>query len=195
MNPKTKGTTKPFVALSRRSECRRWTPQKPSRAPALRRLLHGAALRASRSADPGTSARSAAALFAICMLLAFPAALRSRPREQRVVLNSAINRPAIENLQRWVSGGHQSWCRDARMVASAELRRIAPDFVAGTDLRAMPLQTEFLAGTKAVFTWTPLDGRATYRVTVERFAWLLPLAGARERIVWVPTSTEIVAHP
>ena len=129
------------------------------------------------------------------MSLAFPAALWSRPREQRVVLNSAINKPAIESLQRWVSGGHESWRRDARMVASVELRRIAPDFVAGNGLRAMPLQTEFLTGTKAIFTWTPLDGRATYWVTVERFAWLLPLAGERERIVWVPTSTEIVAHP
>lgn len=128
--------------------------------------------------------------------LAMPAALVGRPHSERVVLNRAINRAAIENLQRWVSSGHESWCKDSRMVASAELRRIAPDFAGGQDeLHALPFQTEFLTGTKAVFTWTPVDGRATYRVTVERFAWLLPMAGERDNIVWVPTSTEIVMHP
>lgn len=111
------------------------------------------------------------------------------------MLNRAINKPAIENLQRLASSGHQSWSKNARAVASAELRRIAPDFKAGARLRALPLRTEFLTGTKAVFVWTPTDGRATYRVTVERFAWLLPLAGRRKNIVWVPTSTEIVAYP
>lgn len=130
--------------------------------------------------------------------LAMPAGLVARPHSERVVLNRAINRAAIENLQRWVSSGHESWCKDARMVASAELRRIAPDYdysAGGSELTALPLQTEFLTGTKAVFTWTPLDGRATYRLTVERFAWLLPMAGERGNIVWVPTSTEIVTHP
>jgi hypothetical protein len=39
-----------------------------------------------------------------------------------------------------------------------------------------------------------MDGRALYRVTVERFDWLLPFARNQESIVWVPTSTEIRIH-
>jgi hypothetical protein len=47
---------------------------------------------------------------------------------------------------------------------------------------------------KMAFEWTPLDGRATYRVTVERFEWLLPIAGDADALVWVPTTTEIQIH-
>ena len=138
----------------------------------------------------------AASVIAGLLLLAPPAARPAPPRDQRLVISHTIDKAAIENLQRWVSAGHESWCKDARMVASKELLRIAPDFAGGqAELQALPLQTEFLTGTKAIFTWTPLDGRATYRVTVERYAWLLPIAGERDRIIWVPARTEIVAHP
>ena len=138
----------------------------------------------------------AASVIAGLLLLAPPAAWPKPPRNQHVVMNHAIDKAAIENLQRWVSAGHESWCKDARMVASKELLRIAPDFAGGqAELQALPLQTEFLTGTKAIFTWTPMDGRATYRVTVERYAWLLPIAGERDRIIWVPARTEIVAYP
>jgi hypothetical protein len=98
-------------------------------------------------------------------------------------------------LQRWVNGGHEAWCKDARMVAFDQLRRIAPDFTnEQSELMALPLAGQSASGTKKVFMWTPLDGRATYRVTVERFAWLLPIAGKRDAIVWIPTRTEILAH-
>ena len=138
----------------------------------------------------------AASVIAGHLLLAPPAARPAPPRDQHVVMNHTIDKAAIENLQRWVSAGHESWCKDARMVASQELLRIAPDFAGGqAELQALSLQTEFLAGTRAIFTWTPLDGRATYRVTVERYAWLLPIAGERDCIIWVPARIEIVAHP
>ena len=47
---------------------------------------------------------------------------------------------------------------------------------------------------KVEFEWTPLDGRATYRVTVQRFEWLLPIVKDADRVVWVPTMTEIQIH-
>jgi hypothetical protein len=31
-------------------------------------------------------------------------------------------------------------------------------------------------------------------VTVERFGWLLPIAGDANSIVWVPTHAEVIAH-
>jgi len=199
MNPGTKSSAgkniESAMPSTNRSECGRCMLRAPSRASALRRLFPRAALRAGRSAAFRNLPVLSTLLLAAVAVLASPFALPAKPHEQRIVLNRAINRPAVENLQRWVNGGHESWCKDARMVASSELRRIAPDFALSGDLQALPLQTEFLTGTKAVFAWTPLDARATYRVTVERFAWLLPLAGKRGDIVWVPTRTEIVAHP
>jgi hypothetical protein len=76
-----------------------------------------------------------------------------------------------------------------------ELRRVAPSFGGNSaDLDALPLDTESADAQRAVFVWSSPDGRATYRVTVERFGWLLPIAGDANAIVWVPTHAEIIAH-
>lgn len=118
--------------------------------------------------------------------------------ENRVVNYHSVDRAEIENLQRWVATGHEDWCKDPRLVAAEELKRIAADFAGdATQLSAI----EFGEGVdpangakKIAFEWTPLDGRATYRVTVERFEWLLPIAKDAEAVVWVPTATEIQIH-
>jgi hypothetical protein len=118
--------------------------------------------------------------------------------ENRVVSYREVDRAEIENLQRWVAAGHEEWCKDARLVAAEELKRIVTDFDGGvTDLNTLNLVegADSSGGAKTVaFEWTPLDGRATYRVTVERFEWLLPIAGNADAIVWVPTLTEIQIH-
>lgn len=118
--------------------------------------------------------------------------------ENRVVNYRVVDQAEIENLQRWVAAGHEDWCKDARLVAAEELKRIAADFAGDTtDLSAV----EFGEGAdtangakKVAFEWTPLDGQATYRVTVERFEWLLPIAKDANAVVWVPTMTEILIH-
>jgi hypothetical protein len=136
-----------------------------------------------------------AGVLALLLVFLAPAKLTGAPHEERIAQNRTIDRAAIENLQRWVSSGHEAWCKDARMVASDQLRRIAPDFLSEqNELVALPLVVQSASATQEIFTWMPLDGRATYRVTVERFAWLLPIAGKRDAIVWVPTRTEIIAH-
>ena len=118
--------------------------------------------------------------------------------ETRVVSYRAADRAEIENLQRWVAAGHEDWCKDARLVAAEELKRLAADFADdATELTAV--NTGESSGNsngakKIAFEWTPLDGRATYRVTVERFEWLLRIAGDADALVWVPTATEIEIH-
>ena len=114
--------------------------------------------------------------------------------EDRVVTEIAVDRARVENLQRWVSAGHADWCKDARVVASEELWRVAADF--SGDGFEMNLLNEDSAGkaggaNRVTFEWALLDGRAVYRVTVERFAWLLPIAKSADATVWVPTSMEI----
>jgi hypothetical protein len=115
--------------------------------------------------------------------------------EDRITNDRSINRSEVENLQRWVSSGHADWCKDARLVAAEELRRLAAEYSGdGFELNAISAEPIANGGNRVTFEWAPMDGRALYRVTVERFDWLLPIAKDSESIVWVPTSTEIRIH-
>jgi len=116
--------------------------------------------------------------------------------EEHVVDGSrSVDRAKIENLQRWVNAGHETWCRDARLVAMDELRRVAPELAGeASDMEAVSVEEEASAESRAVYAWTSEDGRATYRVTVQRFEWLLPIAGEQDSIVWVPTHVEVSVH-
>ena len=110
-------------------------------------------------------------------------------------MSRELDRAKIENLQRWVSSGHEEWCKDARLVAMDELRRLAPAFAGDSaDPEALRLDTESESTQRVIFAWASPDGQATYRVTVERFGWLLPIAGEADSVVWVPTHAEIIAH-
>ena len=110
-------------------------------------------------------------------------------------MSLSVDRAKVETLQRWVNAGHEVWCKDARLVAMDEMKRVAPAFAGGAaDMEALPLDAESEDVGRAVFVWSSPDGRATYRVTVERFGWLLPIAGEVNSIVWVPTQAEVVTH-
>jgi hypothetical protein len=81
------------------------------------------------------------------------------------------------------------------LVAAEELWRLAPEYSGdGFELNAIGAESIANGSKRVTFEWAPLDGRALYRVTVERFDWLLPIAKDTEAIVWVPTSTEVRAH-
>ena len=134
-------------------------------------------------------------MLAGAMMLAPLAGARGVREEDGIMYERTIDRAQVENLQRWVSSGHEDWCRDARLVAAQELWRLAPEYSGGGfELNAIGAETIANDGNRVTFEWAPLDGRAVYRVTVERFDWLLPIARDAEAIVWVPTSTEMRIH-
>ena len=134
-------------------------------------------------------------MLAGAMTLVPPAATGAAREEDRITNDRNINRSEVENLQRWVSSGHADWCKDARLVAAEELWRLAPEYSGdGFELNAISAEPIANGGNRVTFEWAPMDGRALYRVTVERFDWLLPIAKDSEPIVWVPTSTEIRIH-
>jgi hypothetical protein len=140
--------------------------------------------------------RTLLAVLAGSMMIVAPAIAAASPLPHKEVSIPRVDRRVIENLQRWVSGGHDTWCKDARLVASAEMQRIAPEFAGYEyDLVSLPLETKSQAAMRAEFTYTSLDGRKTYRITLQRYAWLLPLAGDARSIVWVPSRTEIITNP
>jgi hypothetical protein len=151
-----------------------------------------------RKAARGIGAVGAATVFAAALAAApVPGAATAAKsgEENRLVNYHAVDRAEIENLQRWVAAGHEDWCKDARLVAAEELQRIAADFAGdATELNLAELREGEGGAKQAEFEWTPLDGRATYRVRVERFAWLLPVAKDADAVIWVPTMTEIQVH-
>ena len=115
--------------------------------------------------------------------------------EDRISNERPINRAKVENLQRWVSAGHADWCKDARQVAAEELWRLAADYSGdGFEMNEVKADAISNGGNRVTFEWAPLDGRALYRVTVQRFDWLLPIAKNTESMVWVPTRIEISTH-
>ena len=129
------------------------------------------------------------------MTLTPPAAAANSRDEERMRQERVVDRGEVENLQRWVSSGHADWCKDARLVAAEELWRLAPDYSGdGFQLNAVKADGIAGGGNRMAFEWAPPDGRAIFRVTVERFEWLLPIAKKADGIVWVPTSTEIRSH-
>src|SRR5215467_2592104 len=120
---------------------------------------------AVQKATTGSGAVRWAALLLGALALAPVAALAKSGEENRVVNYHAVDRAQIENLQRWVAAGHEDWCKDPRLVAAEELKRVAADFA--DDLTELTRAKQDGDGAKkASFEWTPLDGRATYRVTV-----------------------------
>jgi len=140
----------------------------------------------------GTRVRALRALVVASLLFVAPVVAAAAPLSHKETRIPRIDRRAVENLQRWVNGGHDAWCTDAREVALVELRRTAPDF-SGTRLDLVSLNTsaQEKSATQAEFTWTALDGSVSYRITLERFGWLKPLAGKTGGKVWTPTRVKI----
>jgi hypothetical protein len=117
----------------------------------------------------------------------------AEPREHRAVYNFGVERAKVEDLQRWVNAGHDSWCRDPQLVAATSLRRIVPDSE-DFDLASLPLEVERSQKTSAVYIFHSLDGNTTYRVTVRHYRWLLPVAGNLHKMIWVPEHAEILTR-
>lgn len=121
------------------------------------------------------------------------AAAQVRPKEHRVVQTFPVSRAAVENLQRWVNAGHDIWCRDPQLVASAALRGVSPE-LSDYELTSLPLELEHSHKTRAIYTFHSLDGRTTFRITLRRYPYLLPTAGSLRQMIWVPASAEIITR-
>jgi hypothetical protein len=136
----------------------------------------------------------------VCLLLwtlagAGMSVIEAQTREQRVVHKIPVNHTRIENLQRWVNSGHDTWCRDPKSVATATVRRISPEF-AHYDFELASLTTPEgkPSANKAVYEFHSLDGHTAYRVTLRRFNWQKKLAGSPSSRVWVPVRTETITR-
>jgi hypothetical protein len=129
-------------------------------------------------------------------LLAFAASgtAQERIREHRVAKVFPVHRAEAENLQRWVNAGHETWCRNAELVAAATLQRVAPE-ANGYELAvSIPLDTHQPSATKAVYTFHSLDGRTSYRITLRRYPWPLSSARSTKEMIWIPVESEKISR-
>ena len=122
--------------------------------------------------------------------------VEAQVRRQRVVRDHPVDRAELEHLQRWVNEGHDTWCRDPKLVASAALNRVAPGFAnCEFELASLPTERTTAHGTKSIYTCASLDGRTTYQVTLYRYRYLLSIAGTPDKFVWAPVRIETITRP
>ena len=122
--------------------------------------------------------------------------VEAQVKPRRVVRDYPFDRTKLEHLQRRVNEGHDTWCRDPKLVASAALNRVAPG-VANSEfeLASLPNERTTARGTKSIYTFASLDGRTTYQVNLRRYRYLLPIAGTPDKIVWAPVRIETITRP
>ena len=75
------------------------------------------------------------AIFALLLLLLGVAPAPSayaQTKPHRIVKTYPTNRANAENLQRWVNAGHDTWCRDPKLVAAHTLEQFAPGLADST---------------------------------------------------------------
>jgi hypothetical protein len=115
--------------------------------------------------------------------------------EHRAVQEIPVDRARVENLQRWVNAGHDTWCRNPEFVAAMTLRRVAPEF-SNYDFELASLTTgnEKVSPARAVYTFPSLDGHTTYRITLRRFRWQSKTASSPDDRIWVPVRSEKITR-
>jgi hypothetical protein len=116
-------------------------------------------------------------------------------REHRAVETTPVDRARVENLQRWVNAGHDTWCRNPQLVAAMTLRRIAPEF-ANYDFELASLTTdkEKSSPNRVIYSFHSIDGHTSYRITLRRFRWQGKAAASRDDRIWVPVRSERITR-
>ena len=137
-------------------------------------------------------------ILALLLLLLGVAPAPSKPAQtkpHRIVKSYPMNRANAENLQRWVNAGHDTWCRDPKLVAAHTLEQFAPGLADSTyELASQPVIRKFSHGNTAIYTHHSLDAQTTYRITLRRPSWLRPTAGSLNKTIWLPTRLEILTN-
>jgi hypothetical protein len=119
----------------------------------------------------------------------------AQTREQRVAQKIPVDRARVENLQRWVDAGHDTWCRDPQSVAAMALRRVAPEFANyNFELASLTGGNEKVSPTQAVYTFHSIDGHTSYRITLRRFRWQNKTASSPNERIWIPVRSAKVSR-
>jgi hypothetical protein len=137
--------------------------------------------------------RIAVALILTVLGIVFASPANAQTKSNRVVKTYPMNRANAENLQRWVNAGHDTWCRDPKLVAADALEQFVPGIADSTyEFASQPVVRKLSNGRTVTYTYHSLDGQTTYRVTLHRPQWLRSTAGSTNKTIWLPTRIEIL---
>ena len=119
----------------------------------------------------------------------------AQTREHWVTQVIPVDRARVENLQRWVDAGHDTWCRNPQFVAAMTLRHVAPEFSNyDFELASLTTGSEKISPRQAVYTFHSIDGRTSYRITLRRFGWQSKTAASRDERICVPVRSEKITR-
>lgn len=111
-------------------------------------------------------------------------------------ISKKVDRQAVEELQRAINEGHDPWRKDPKAAAALEIMDFDPAYKeTRLSIYSLPLRAVVVKQTVAVFVHDTADGKRSYRMTLERFRWLLPLAKNWDGMVWTPTRIEVSECP
>lgn len=115
--------------------------------------------------------------------------------EHRLVQEIPVDRARVENLQRWVDAGHDTWCRNSQFVAAMALRHVAPEFSNyDFELASLTAGDERVSPNQAIYTFHSIDGQTSYRITLRRFRWQNKTAASPDERIWVPVCSEKITR-
>ncbi|MDT8070171.1 MAG: hypothetical protein ROO76_18550 [Terriglobia bacterium] len=103
-----------------------------------------------------------------------------------------VDRAAVKQLQVFVNEGHEPWRMDAKSVAAERILLLRKVKTTDHDVFNVPLEQVSSSETHATFQYK--GSSKNYRVTVQRFAWLLPLAKQWKWAVWTATEEETIPN-
>ena len=106
--------------------------------------------------------------------------------------NLKIDVKAYERMQQFVNEGHEPWRLDSQAVAAEQVLKEEKTPKEQWNVYTLPLEPIEETQQRAIYKHdSRLHPGVSYRVTVERPAWLLSSAKKWEWMIWIPT--EIVA--
>ena len=107
-------------------------------------------------------------------------------------LREKIDRKQVEDLQRWVNEGHEPWRLDnPELLANQKLLELKGKVKEIGSYKVPPRQIVDKKNL-AVFLYDSVLDEKTYRVTLEKFQWLLPLAKRWEWTIWYVTAVDVI---
>lgn len=103
-----------------------------------------------------------------------------------------VDKHVYEQLQQFVNEGHEPWRLDSQAVAATEVLTVEKVPKEQWDVYSVHLKAIQETETQSVYEYESRSRHGlSYRVTVERFQWLLPAAKKWEWMVWAPVHVTI----
>jgi hypothetical protein len=103
-----------------------------------------------------------------------------------------IDRSKARQLQVAVNQGHQPWRLDSRAVAGSVINQLRN---ATGDVYHVPFIVLSTTMKRTVLISYNGDNHISYRVTLRKFQWLLPLAINWQSMIWIPTDAAVRRCP